>query len=370
MLRVALVITELDVGGAERQLVQLAAGLDRRFFKPRVFAIGSPPSPERSELVERLAQAEVPVEFLNATHWWQFGPTVQKLAASLREFRPQVMQSFLFHANVIGAMAARQAGVPHLSLGIRVNDPRWWRAMLERRAARQAERVVCVSHAVALAAKPRLRLRSEQCVVIPNGVDVNRFEQVSPANLLGFGVPAGVRPLIYIGRLDKQKGVDQLPQLVPALATLQTHLLIVGSGPLEARLRAEVQRLQTSRVHFAGWQADVAPLLAASSILVVPSRYEGMPNAVLEAMAAGLPILTTPAEGIREILGEDVDHQAKPFDVANWTSHLATLVQSPKLAAEIGARNRLRVRSELSLAAMVDSYERLFGGLAQAMYQR
>ena len=126
MLRVALVITELDVGGAERQLVQLATGLDRRFFKPRVYALGAAPPPGRDTLVRELQAAEVPVDFLQARGWWDFGHTVERLATLLRQFEPQVMQTFLFHANVVGASAARQARVPCLSLGLRVNDPRWW----------------------------------------------------------------------------------------------------------------------------------------------------------------------------------------------------------------------------------------------------
>jgi glycosyltransferase involved in cell wall biosynthesis len=370
MLRVALVITELDVGGAERQLVQLATGLDRRFFKPRVFALGTPPKSGQDELVQRLKEAEVPVEFFNARRWWQAGPTIEKLAAKLRGFQPSIMQSFLFHGNVIGTLAARKAGVPHVSLGMRVNDPRWWRTRIEAHAARRAERVVCVSQGVATAVRRRLRLSDEQVIVIPNGVDADRFAHAAPADVTKFGVPADVRPLIFVGRLDRQKGVDRLLELAPALTSLQTHLLVVGSGPLDASLRAAAQRMSPTRIHFAGWQPNVAPLLAASSLLVLPSRYEGMPNVLLEAMAAGLPVLTTPVEGVREILGDDVNQQAVPFDVATWHDALARLLRSPEHAAAIGIRNRECIRQQFSMAAMIEHYERLFSGLAQALYRR
>lgn len=362
MLRVALVITELNVGGAERQLVQLATGLDRRFFKPHIFALGNPPEPPGDELVRLACDAEVKVEFLGASRWWQFGPTVSRLADRLREFAPAVMQSFLFHANVVGSLAARQARVPYVSLGIRVNDPSWWRSKLERRIAKHADRVVCVSEAVAQAASRRLSLRPDQCIVIPNGVDFDRIAQADAADLTLLGVPAGARPLIFVGRLTAQKGVERLLQLVPTLERMQTHLLIVGEGPERTRIQQAVPRLSSTRIHFAGWQQNVPSLLKACSSLLLPSQYEGMPNALLEAMAAGLPVLATPVEGVREILGDD-PLQVRPFTAEAWTEALRTIAD-PTVANAIGERNQQQVVSRFSIASMASAYERLFSGLA------
>lgn len=363
MLRVALVITELDVGGAERQLLQLATGLDRRFFKPRIYALGSPPPAGGDELLCMAKAAEIPVEFLGARRWWQLGPTVDRLAGMLREFQPQVMQSFLFHANVAGSMAARQAGVPFTSLGLRVNDPSWWRARIERRVAQRADRVVSVSKSVAAAAAARLRLRPEQSVVIRNGVDVTRFESQTPADLTKFGIPRGVKPVVYVGRLDRQKGADRLLLIAEQLATIDAHLLVVGQGKLAAALRAQATKHSPTRVHFAGWQADVASILAASALLVLPSRYEGMPNAVLEAMASALPVLATPVEGVREVLGDD-RQQVLDFDPVTWSDTLGRWMSSAELRNEAGVRNQELVRQRFSTSAMVELYERLFSGLA------
>jgi glycosyltransferase involved in cell wall biosynthesis len=388
MRRIALVITELDVGGAERQLVHLAAGMDRRFFKPRVYALGSPPLPGRASLIERLKEAEVPVEFLEARRWWQLGPTVEKLAERLREFQPHVMQAFLFHANVVGALAARNAKVPAISLGVRVNDPRWWRSLLERRIARRAQRVVCVSQSVAAAARRRLSLADGQCVVIPNGVDIDRFAGAAPADLTRFGVPPGNRPIVFVGRLDRQKGAERLIDFIPALETFGHHLLIVGSGPLEKRLRTIASHQKGSeRVHFAGWQPEIPSILAACSLLVLPSRYEGMPNAILEAMAAGLPVLTTPVEGVLEIMGAEAardtrrtiwkifarekgstpllsllaEGQVLEYS-PSWNAAMLALLD-PDTAATKGEENRRRIEQHFSLTTMVREYERLFSNL-------
>ncbi len=271
------------------------------------------------------------------------------------------MQSFLFHANVIGSVAARQAGIKAVLLGMRVNDPRWWRSKVEGYVARRAQRVVSVSQSVATAVKQRLRLRDEQNVVIPNGVDVDAFEVAEPADLTGFGVPTGVRPLVFVGRLDRQKGVERLLELLPMLEATDSHLLVVGDGPEASTLRTRAN----SRLHFAGWQSNVAAILAACQVLVLPSRYEGMPNVVLEAMAAGLPVVVTPVEGVREILGAD-DPQALPFDPMQWSMLLTRMAADPLWANQLGEQNRQRVRTHFSLDVMVCQYERLFSACALA----
>ena len=131
-IRLALVITELEPGGAERCLVELATRLDRSRFLPVVYSLGPQPPAEKKCLVERLAGAGIPTHFLNLSSPWQYFTAVRKLADYFREQRPQVVQTFLFHANVVGTRAARIAAIPHVATGIRVADPRRWRTALER----------------------------------------------------------------------------------------------------------------------------------------------------------------------------------------------------------------------------------------------
>ena len=369
MIHVALVITELDVGGAERQLVSLATGLDRRWFKPRVYALGKPPTAGRDLLVQRLRDADVPVEFLQAKAWWQFQPTVQNLAALLREFQPHLMQSFLFHANVIGTLAARQAGVPRVSLGVRVADPSWWRSLVERRIAQGVDRVVSVSQDVSHQVRRRWRLRPEQATAIPNGIDLDLVDAAPEVELGQFGVPRGVRPLVFVGRLDRQKGVDRLPELAAILTTLDTHLLLLGDGPLRDRLaRQFAAHGIANRVHFAGWQANVAGVLKGSRLLLLPSRYEGMPNVLLEAMAVGLPVLATPVEGVREILGELAEEQTLPLgtSLANWSAGIAARFHHEQ-DDHLGEQNRRRIESHFSLRGMISAYERLFAEMTSGL---
>jgi len=155
-LRIALVITELDFGGAEQALVNLATGLSRERFSPAVYSLQS--RPKNDLLVRRLEEAGIPVHFLDVHSHWQFFSAVSRLAELFRQQQPQVVQSFLFHANVVATMAARRAKVPRVMTGIRVADPSAWRQRVERWLTPQMDKIVCVSQGVADHARVILRL--------------------------------------------------------------------------------------------------------------------------------------------------------------------------------------------------------------------
>ena len=365
-LPIAFVITELEVGGAEQALVNLATGLNRERFSPVVYSLQG--RPQKGRLVRRLEEAEIPVRFLDVRSYWQCFSAVSRLAEYFRQQQPRVVQSFLFHANVVATLAARRAKVPRMVTGIRVADPSRWRQRVERWFTSRADKVVCVSQGVADYCRERSGFPADKLVVISNGVDLLRFESVPPANLTELGVTAGRRVILYVGRLDKQKGLDWLHQKVMprVLRELPEHdLLLVGDGPQRGGLELlTVQQRLSSRVHFAGWQSNVASILAASDLLILASRWEGMPNVVLEAMAAGMPVVATQAEGVQELLGAEATEQLCPHeDATGFAERIVRLAQDPALAAELGARNRARAATEFSLTAMVSRYAALYESL-------
>lgn len=366
-IRLALVITELEPGGAERCLVNLATHIDRERFKPVVYSLGARPRVERELLVNQLEAARVPVKFLGLTHWSQYYRGVRRLAALLAEQGAEVVQAFLFHANVLAARAAMQASVPHVCTGIRVADPRRTRTSLERWATSRAERFVCVSQSVADFCRRR-GFAAEKLTVIHNGIDVDRWKNATPADLRRFGVPAGRRAIVFVGRLDKQKG---LAEFFGVLRDLFDHapdhdLLLVGDGPEAEGLKRLAQSTgMTDRVHFAGWQGDVPAIVAASDLLVLPSRWEGLPNAVLEAMAAGKPVVATRTEGVGELLGALSEAQCIELSVLEQLpARLAEILSNPQLASDLGRENQARCEREFSLQAMTSRYESLFDSLA------
>jgi glycosyltransferase involved in cell wall biosynthesis len=363
----ALVITELEPGGAERCLVELAARIDRSRFSPVVYSLGPRPVESKLALAARLGEAQIPTHFLGLTKPWEYFAAVRRLAEMLREQRAEIMQSFLFHANVVGTGAARVAGVPHVVTGIRVADPRWWRTALERAATAHADRFVCVSQSVAEFTRRR-GFDSEKLVVIPNGVDLPRWKNARPADLPAMGLPPGRRLLLYVGRLDQQKGLDRFFRELPAVFDeLPEHdLLLAGEG----KQRASLERLTgwlgiASRIHFAGWQADVPSIIAAAELVVLPSRWEGMPNVVLEAMAAGKPVIATQAEGTVELLGLAALEQTAPVgDWAGLRTRLISVATDATLANDLGRQNQGRAQ-QFSLDFMAARYQRLYESLTR-----
>lgn len=359
--RIVFLITELSVGGAERCLVQLATGLDRERFEPFVVSIGPPPPPERDALVRQLAESEVPTEFLGCSSAWQFCTALWRWRRTLRRLEPDVVQTFLFHANVLGALG-RSRG--RWVAGVRVADPRRWRQRVEGRALRRADAVACVSQSVADFVRRTAGVAESRLVAIPNSVDIDRFARAEPLDKAAAGLDPSRRWLLFVGRLDRQKGLDELLRHAPRLfERLPLHdLVLVGDGPQRDELARQADRDGLgSRVHFVGWQSDVERWLAAADLLLLPSRWEGMPNVLLEAMAAGRPVVVTRVEGVTEILGPLAAEQTtEPGDGAAFVDRLIVLATDHALAQRLGADNRQRAASEFTPRRLFVAYEHLY----------
>ena len=368
-LRLALAITELQFGGAERALVNLATGLDRRQFEPMVYSLGPRPSGDRAALVERLEHADIETHFLDVTSRWQFLTAVRRLRRLLATQMPDILQTFLFHANVVGAIAGRRAGVKSIVAGIRVAEPNHWRLRVERMALRRAAQIVCVSRSVADYSQSEGNLPAGKLLVIPNGIDLSEDLSTAKADLPALGITPARCVIACVGRLEEQKGVDWLLELAPHILTAlpQHDLLLVGDGDQRGNLEALArERKIADRVHFAGWRADVAAILQSSDLLVLPSRWEGMPNVLLEAMAAGLPVVATQVSGVEELLGpNDSQQTASVGDGDAFSERVITIASDQNLSASLGEKNRQRVEEHFSLQNMVSAFESLYRKLAK-----
>jgi starch synthase (maltosyl-transferring) len=231
--------------------------------------------------------------------------------------------------------------------------------MMDRHVARH----VCVSDAVAEFAATSIGLQRSKLVVIPNGVDVTRFEAAKAAPASDLGIPPGAGILLCVGRLDRQKRFDWLIRRMPDLACElpNHHLVLVGQGPEEGRLRRMAHEAGVAAcVHFAGWRPDIPGVLAAADVLLLTSAWEGMPNVVLEAMAAARPVVATSAEGVAEILGPLATTPARQLvnlaDAGAFVDAVVRLASDPTLAEKVGIANRRRVEREFTMERMVQRY--------------
>ncbi len=359
----AFVITELEFGGAERCLVRLACGMARRRFSPSVYCLAPRPAAGQDQLVRQLEASGIPVHFLGLRSAWQFPFALFRLRREWSRQAPAVVQSFLFHANVVSALTPSHSPRPAIVSGVRVADPAGWRRRTEAWTSRRVDRVVCVSRSVADFCAAQAGFPQDKLVVIPNGIDVDALSGARgpiPEGLVG----RGRRMLLFVGRLHPQKALDWLLSLAPdLLMRLSEHdLVLVGQGPQQAELERMVAAAGLeSRVHFAGWRADIPELLAACDLLLLPSRWEGMPNIVLEAMAGGRPVCATRADGVQELLGGQSEAQTADFgDRQRFIANAVRLVQDRQLATRIGQANRRRAAEQFSLTAMIRAYEQLY----------
>lgn len=368
-MRVDFVITELFVGGAERCLTELVLGLAEQGDFVRVFSLASLPTGQQRLLVDRLEDAGIPVESGGADRPWQYLRARKNLQKWMSKSEADVCQTFLFHANVLGTFAAKAAGIPIRVGGLRVAESNWLRCRLERKAVRNMSSLVCVSDAVRVFATEQLMCPSQKSLVIGNGVDVSQFAGTKAATWQDIGWPVDSIVTLFVGRLHPQKGIDLLKEQIDRIAPEQSRrrLLLVGDGPLREELQEWIGSIGDDRVKLLPWQSDVAPLMNAANVLVLPSRYEGMPNVVLEAMACGKPVVCSKVEGSKEILAHDKSQQGfESGDGPGMAALIEAFLAEKALCDEVGANNQKRVRADFSIPAMVEAYRSHYLSLLDA----
>ena len=360
--RVGLVITDLDVGGAERALVALALGLDRRRWEPSVVALAG-----EGALAGVLRDAGIATTCLGVNPRRPIA-AVRDLAAVFRRDRPEVVQSFLFHANHAARLAAPLAGRPPVVGGLRVAERhRRWHLRLDRASAHLGVGSVCVSEGVRRFSIGVGKLNPANLVVIPNGVDLARFDAAGPADRGSLGVPPDAILALFVGRLDVQKGLDVLLEsaAVVARARPDWHLALAGDGPLRAALLDHAAHLPdlAGRVHWLGRRDDVPALLRTADLMVLPSRWEGMPNVVLEAMAAGLPVVATRVEGTEDLVIPGQTGWLVPPGAVDPLADALLAATDPARRRAFGQNGRSRVEAEFTPERVVAAYDHLWASV-------
>lgn len=205
----------------------------------------------------------------------------------------------------------------------------------------------------------------DKITVICNGVDTRRYGPAIDKTLIRsrLGLEANARLIIMVGTLKRVKGhchmIEAMTSLVPRYPDL--HLLLVGDGELREELQAQVARLDLECIHFLGNRHDVPDLLAASDIFVLPSLWEGLSMALLEAMASGLPIVASEVSGtVQAIIPNETGILVPPGDVQRLTDAIEQLLSDPVRAQAMGSAARRRVEAEFSAQKQADEHLALY----------
>jgi glycosyltransferase involved in cell wall biosynthesis len=355
------VLVSTRAGGGPQHVLTLATGLRARGWAPVVAA------PRDGAFFERFEAAGLEVVEVAAN---RLRPDALLTLMRLVHGRGiRLVHSHGKGAGLHGRLAARMLGVPavHTFHGLHFERyrplPRRAYLALERRLARWTQRVVSVSRAqedeaLALDLFPR-----EISRVVVNGVDAAALNAAALDRWdarAELGLPAGVPVIGCAARLDEVKRLDVLLEAAAALRRPGLVVAIIGAGAEERRLRARATSLGLgAAVKFAGEIAGAARLFRAFDVYAAPSRKEGMPLAVLEAMALGLPVVASDIPAHLEVLGPAceglVEGSAGAFGVA-----FARLLDDPATRQAWGAQNRTRARSEFDAAGMVSAMDAVY----------
>lgn len=352
----------LDPGGAERMAVTVARHLSRERFRPVVtYFRGHGP------LAAELKAEGIPVYGLGKRHRGAVTPLL-RLARILKRERVAILHAHNWSPNVWGRLVGRAMGVPvvitteHSVADARGRAERW----VERLLAPLSDRIVAVSEAVASSHQLAEGIPRDRFVALHNAVLPPSLPDRASARRR-LHLPLDEPVLLCLGRLDPPKGQTYLLKAMPAILrhVPTARLLFAGDGRLRAALEAEAQRLALNgQVRFLGYRADVAALLAAADLLVIPSTREGIPLALLEAMAAGLPVVATDVGGIPEAVRRDeTGLLVPPGDPTALAAAAAALLRDPVRARTMGERGRARYHEQFTVERLVQETEALYNAL-------
>src|ERR1700687_5312431 len=344
--RVALVIGQLTRGGAEGQLAQLVRHLDRSRFEPVVYCLSSRTDPVGAEIeatgtIVRVVSGGVLRR-------------VRQLAQLFAADGIDVVHSWLYLANAFtGAAHALQ---PHWPLITSARNCKLQGRLANVLAFRVSRRIVVNSQDVAAYIARHYGAPRERIRIIYNGTDIERFHPATaPADVVG--------PIVTVGRLVEQKNHEMFLRAAAALSrdVSEVGFLIIGDGPLRAALEEQARGLGIAeRVTFAGERHDVDEMLRQSSLFWLTSRWEGMPNVVLEAMASGLPVIATDVGGTRELLRSATDGFIVPEgDMAAFVRHSRDLLRDAALRRQFAAAARAHAE-DFSTGGMVSAMTQLY----------
>jgi sugar transferase (PEP-CTERM/EpsH1 system associated) len=357
--RVAHVVLSMDCGGLEAVVLDLVREGGRLGQDVSVVCLDRPGvlAPRVEAQGARLACLGKPPGIRPSTF--------HRLGALFRELRPDVVHTHQIGALFYAGPAARRCGVPvvvHTEHGKHYDRgrTRW----LGRLAACTASRFFCVSADIAASAAERRIVPRRKLHVVSNGIDIDRFRDRGDGEAVraALGIPLGAPVIGTVGRLTEVKRQDLLIRAFGRLRARRddAHLLLVGDGPWMGRLRELAAELGLAeRVHFVGYQDRPAPYLRVMDVFVLSSRSEGMPLSVLEAWAAGLPVIGTRVGGLPELIDDGRTGLLVDFaDEGALARAACDLIDDPGLAARLGEAGRDQVESRFSLRRMADEYHR------------
>jgi glycosyltransferase involved in cell wall biosynthesis len=339
--RLGLVIGQLTAGGAEGQLLMLCRGLRGTDIAPFVYCLSRHTGPYRTQL----EACGVPVRVLDGGR----AARALKLRRWLENDRIDLVHAWLFIADAYAWVATARTGRPLLTSARNCKRQGHVLGVLTRFAFMASRAIVVNSRGVAAYIARNYGVPPERIRVIYNAIDTERFHPHKGAGCDAIG------RIVAVGRLVEQKNHAMFLEAAARIAReVAVSFVIVGDGPLRESLERQARALGIDqRVRFAGERHDVESILRGAGLLWLTSRWEGMPNVVLEAMASGVPAIATDVGGARELIRSGVDGFVVPDqDIDAFIQRSRELLQDKTRRQQFGEAARAHAE-EFSPARMV-----------------
>jgi glycosyltransferase involved in cell wall biosynthesis len=355
-------------GGNEQALLHLLEYSDRDRWQPVLFHQAEPGLARFIGAAQRL---EVRTQVVPRMKGKEAISGLPRFIQLLRRENPAI-----FHAHLnwllsckFGLMASALAGIPHVVATLQQYLlPPWGRStfLQQRFVSERVDRYIAVSNAIARQLSEDFHVPTTKIEVIHNSIPAERFNRsCNPALRKELSRETAWPVVLTVARLDEQKGHKFLLQAVSQLP--EAIFALVGEGPERASLEAQADRLGISdQVLFLGFRQDVPDLLACCDLFVLPSVYEGLPLSVLEAMAAGKPVVATAVGGTPEaVVDGETGFLVPPGDPQALAISIQTALENSKLLNKLGEEGKKRAQKEFSVEIMsqtvIQVYEELLG---------
>lgn len=363
LIRLLIVTDEMEVGGTQRQIATLLEGLDKSRFLPTLLYFR-----ERSHLVDQVEQAGVETVQIRKRGAIDLGFFL-RLRRFLHRSQFDVVHCFSFSGELWGALALTLVGRGELITSIR-GVYEWYRPfqwLVKTWVTRRSFCVVANSQAGADYARRRMKRAARVPIeVVYNGIaTVPLSDDEERAGIRGsLGVGPSSIMVLFVGRLVDHKNLPSLIRALQRIDSASDHdirVLVAGDGPERELLVRASAAMRAHRLSLLGERRDVAALMQACDFLVLPSKREGLSNAILEAMAAGRPVVASRVGGNVELVGhEETGLLYRGDDDAALADAIERLAADCHLRRRLGAAARVRAQQEFSREAMIARTERLY----------
>ncbi len=358
-LYIAYIIDHLRSDGTQRVLSQIVAGLAKRGHMQTIICLNDSCD---DSLLQTLHSSPAEVQIIGNLKLI-VGVGTWPIISILRRKSYDAVVTFLLYSDIYGRAAAHLCHVPHIVSSIRARNVHYngLQRFLVRFTMRWADSVVLNSRQIYEYAIQEERASPEKVTVIPNGINMEPY--LLPSDRSGIfqelGITQDASLIGSVGRLDRQKGYDILFAALAKLERPDWHLVLIGAGSEERALKEQMISLGLSKqVHFTGYRRDVPRLLRALDLYVQPSRYEGMPNALMEAMAAGCPVIASDVDGNCELIKNGVHGWLVPVeDITTLAQTIRFVILNQDIAKQCGQLGKVRIQNEYNQQTMVDSWE-------------